>query len=58
MLAEKVTDKLANEKREKLQLLQDMESIKDKFLKYHDIMTNQEMSTSIKRAGAFMGEIH
>ena len=58
VLAEKVTEKLANEKREKLQLLQDLESIKEKFSKYYDIMMKQEMSTSIKRAGAFMGEIH
>ena len=47
VLASKVAEKIAQEKRTKMQLLQDLESIKDKFLEYDVIMKKQEMSSSL-----------
>ena len=49
---------MANEKREKLQLLQDLESVKDRFQEYEKIMKKQEMSRSLTRAATFLGDLH
>lgn len=57
-LANIVAEKIAEEKREKMQLMQDLESIKDKFLEYGAIMKKQEMASSLTRSEAFLNEIH
>ena len=58
MLSEKVAERLAYEKREKLQLLQDLEFVKDRFMDYEQIMKKQEMSGDMMRAATFLGDIH
>ena len=58
VLASKVSEKIADEKREKMQLVQDLEGIKDLFVEYSEIMNKQEMASSITRASAFMQEMH
>ena len=58
LLSEQVAERMANEKREKLQLLQDLESVKERFQEYEKIMKKQEMSTSLTRAATFLGELH
>jgi hypothetical protein len=58
VLATRVAERMANEKREKMQLLQDLEAVKDRFLVYESIMNKQEMSTSLTRAATFLNDIH
>jgi hypothetical protein len=58
VLATTVAEKLAQEKREKMQLMTDLEGIKDKFVAYQAIMRKQEMQSSLHRAEAFLGEVH
>lgn len=41
-----------------MQLLQDLEAVKDRFLVYESIMNKQEMSTSLTRAATFLNDIH
>jgi hypothetical protein len=38
VLANRAAEKIAQEKREKMQLIQDLESIKDTFIEYEEIM--------------------
>ena len=57
-LADKVAERMANEKREQRQLRQDLESVKDRFQEYGQIMKKQEMSTSLARAATFLGDLH
>jgi hypothetical protein len=38
VLANRAAEKIAQEKREKMQLIQDLESIKDTFIEYEKIM--------------------
>lgn len=58
VLATKVAEKVADEKREKMQLIQDLESIKDLFVEYGEIMAKQEMGGSMQRAATFLHELH
>jgi hypothetical protein len=58
VLAGLVAEKLAQEKREKIQLVTDLESIKDKFVAYEGIMKKQEMQSSLARAETFLSEVH
>jgi hypothetical protein len=58
VLAAKVSEKIAIEKRAKMLLLQDLESVKDRFMEYEIIMKKQEMASSIQRSATFLNEIH
>lgn len=58
VLAAKVVDKLADQKREKMQLMQDLETIKENFTNLEVIMKKQEMASSLKRACDFLAEQH
>lgn len=58
ILATTVAERIAKEKREKMQLLQDLEAVKDRFLVYESIMNKQEMSTSLPRAATFLNDLH
>jgi uncharacterized protein YwqG len=57
-LSTKVAEKIAKEKREKMQLIQDLETIKDRFMDYSRVMKKQEMQSSLARAESFLSEIH
>jgi hypothetical protein len=57
-LAGKVAEKVALDKREKMQLMQDLEGIKDKFTDYEAIMKKQEMASNMVRAETFLSELH
>jgi len=50
VLATKASEKVALEKQEKRQLIQDLETIKDKFTFYFGIMKKQEMASNLGRA--------
>lgn len=58
ILATIVAERIAKEKREKMQLLQDLEAVKDRFSVYESIMNKQEMSTSLSRAATFLNDLH
>lgn len=58
VLATKVAEKIASEKREKMQLLQDLEGIKDQFVEIEVIMKKQEMGGNINRAAQLLQDIH
>lgn len=58
VLATKVAEKIATEKRDKMQLQQDLETIKDQFNDVAQIMKKQEMAGSINRAAQLLHDIH
>lgn len=41
-----------------MQLIQDLETIKDRFMDYSRVMKKQEMQSSLQRAETFLSEIH
>ena len=53
-----MAEKVANDKREKMQLMQDLEGIKDKFTDYEAIMKKQEMASNLVWAETFLSELH
>ena len=56
--AGQVAEKVAQEKRTKMLLLQDLESVKDRFMEYDKIMKKQEMASNLQRAATFLSDIH
>lgn len=58
ILALKVAEKIADEKREKMQLIQELESIKDKFVEYENMLKRQELKGFFDDAATFLNDIH
>jgi len=53
-LALKVSVRIAEEKRAKMKLLQEIETIKDKFNEWEKHMRGLELATDVKQAGEFL----
>ena len=58
VLAGIVADKIADEKREKMQLNQDLETIKDKFIEYENMLKRQELKGFFDDAANFLTDIN
>lgn len=58
VLANRVAERMAQERREKSQLLQDLENVHERFSEYGAVMRQQEMTTNLGRAAQFLGEAH
>jgi hypothetical protein len=41
-----------------MQLLHDLENVKEQFEEYREVMVGQEMQASLSRAALFLGEMH
>ena len=56
-LAEKVIQRIALEKQGKMQLLQDLDLIKDKFSEYESHMGSLDLQSDLKQAGDFLNQL-
>ena len=54
VLAQKVVARIAEEKRAKLKLLQEIESIKDRFTEWERHMRLLELNSDVRQAGEFL----
>jgi len=57
VLAQKIVLRIAEEKRSKVKLLQEIETIKDKFAEWERHMRCLELASDIKQAGEFLNQL-
>lgn len=56
LVAQKITAKMAAEKKHKMQLMQELDSIKDHFNEWHTAMKLQELDSDLLAAANYLNE--